>query len=130
MQKLTAAPGAHCDDKTCAKCPCLEYCPLDSAMRVIGGKWRVPIICALHQDGNTRFNELKRKIRGVTNTALAGALKELEECGLVVRTQYQEMPVRVEYHLTDSCEDLLPILGNLAKWGIKIGPPADKSPEK
>jgi DNA-binding HxlR family transcriptional regulator len=99
-------------------------------MRMIGGKWRVPIICALHQDGNTRFNELKRKMRGVTNTALAGALKELEECGLVVRTQYQEMPVRVEYHLTDSCEDLLPILGNLAKWGVKIGPPADKSPEK
>jgi DNA-binding HxlR family transcriptional regulator len=99
-------------------------------MRMIGGKWRVPIICALHQDGNTRFNELKRKIRGITNTALASALKELEECGLVIRTQYQEMPVRVEYRITDSCKDLLPILGNLAKWGIKIGPSAQKSPEK
>jgi DNA-binding HxlR family transcriptional regulator len=90
-------------------------------MRVIGGKWRVPIICALHQDGKTRFNELKRKMCGITNTALASALKELEECGLIIRTQYQEMPVRVEYQITDSCKDLLPILGNLAKWGTKIG---------
>jgi DNA-binding HxlR family transcriptional regulator len=96
-------------------------------MRVIGGKWRVPIICALHQDGKTRFNELKRKMRGVTNTALTSALKELEECGLITRTQYQEMPVRVEYQITDSCKDLLPILGSLAQWGIKI---SDDLPKK
>jgi DNA-binding HxlR family transcriptional regulator len=99
----------------------MDYCPLDNAMRVIGGKWRVPVICALHQDGKTRFNDLKRKIRGITNTALASALKDLEEYGLVTRTQYQEMPVRVEYHITAACEDLLPILGSLAKWGAKKG---------
>jgi DNA-binding HxlR family transcriptional regulator len=96
-------------------------------MRIIGAKWRVPLICALHQDGSTRFNELKRKMRGITNTALACALKDLEECGLVVRTQYQEMPVRVEYRITDSCKDLLPILGNLAQWGTTVGPLADRA---
>lgn len=121
MTELTETAAIRSPDKTCAKCPCMDYCPLDNAMRVIGGKWRVPVICALHQDGKTRFNDLKRKIRGITNTALASALKDLEEYGLVTRTQYQEMPVRVEYHITAACEDLLPILGSLAKWGAKKG---------
>jgi DNA-binding HxlR family transcriptional regulator len=88
-------------------------------MRLIGGKWKVSIICALHKDGTTRYNEQKRKIRGITNTMLASALKELEECGLVSRKQYMEMPVRVEYSLTSSCGELLPVLARLAKWGIK-----------
>jgi DNA-binding HxlR family transcriptional regulator len=117
MKKMTKTGNPPCAEKSCSKCPCLDFCPLDNAMRLIGGKWKLPIICALHHDGTTRYNELKRKIRGVTNTMLASALKELEECGLVSRKQYIEMPVRVEYSLTPSCADLLPILGSLAKWG-------------
>jgi DNA-binding HxlR family transcriptional regulator len=105
------------------KCPCTELCPLEKAMSFIGGKWKVPILCALHQDGATRYNELKRKIRGITNTMLASSLKELEEAGLVRRRQFMEMPVRVEYSLTDSCNDLLPILTQLAHWGITLTRP-------
>ncbi|MDR3325129.1 MAG: helix-turn-helix transcriptional regulator [Spirochaetaceae bacterium] len=112
--------ASPCAEKMCANCPCMEFCPLDGAMRIIGGKWKIPLICSLHHDGTTRYNELKRKIRGITNTALASALKELEECGLVIRKQHTEMPVRVEYSLTPICNDLLPILTELAKWGIKI----------
>jgi DNA-binding HxlR family transcriptional regulator len=115
----TALSDSPCGEKVCSKCPCLEYCPLDTAMRLIGGKWKVPVLCSLHRDGTTRYNELKRKIRGVTNTMLASALKELEESGLVRRIQYPEMPVRVEYSLTDACKDLIPILNNLALWGVK-----------
>ncbi|RJE48945.1 HxlR family transcriptional regulator [Dehalobacter sp. MCB1] len=101
-------------------CPCMEDCPLGSALRLIGGKWKVPILCALNQDGITRYNELKRKIRGITNTMLASSLKELEEDGLIYRKQYMEMPVRVEYALTDLCSDLMPILKQLAHWGIQV----------
>ncbi|MDR0663690.1 MAG: helix-turn-helix transcriptional regulator, partial [Spirochaetaceae bacterium] len=68
----------ECDGKACAACPCMNYCPLESAMCLIGGKWRVAILCSLHHNGPTRYNELKRKISGITNTALAQALKELE----------------------------------------------------
>jgi DNA-binding HxlR family transcriptional regulator len=89
-------------------------------MRLIGGKWKAPILCALHQDGTTRYNELKHKIRGITNTMLASSLKELEECGLVRRKQYAEMPVRVEYSLTDACGELMPILNKLALWGTRL----------
>jgi DNA-binding HxlR family transcriptional regulator len=86
----------------------------------MGGKWKGPILCALHQDGTTRYNELKRKIHGITNTMLASSLKELEACGLIQRTQYAEMPVRVEYTLTKASDDLIPILNQLARWGIQL----------
>jgi DNA-binding HxlR family transcriptional regulator len=86
-------------------------------MRLIGGKWKTAILCSLHTDGMTRYNTLKRKIKGITNTMLASSLKELEESGLVQRTQYMEMPVRVEYSLTPHCDGLMPILKALAQWG-------------
>ena len=101
-------------------CPCMDYCPLGSALSLIGGKWKIPILCALFQDGTTRFNELKRKIRGITNTMLASSLKELEEEGLISREQFMEMPLRDEYSLTDDCRDLMPILNQLAHWGAQV----------
>lgn len=107
----------------CTNCPCMAACPLDSVMRLIGGKWKAPILCALHQDGATRYNELKRKIRGVTNTMLSSSLKELEEAGLVKREQFMEMPVRVEYSLTGKCRELMPILTQLARWGVSRNAP-------
>jgi DNA-binding HxlR family transcriptional regulator len=113
------ADNQECDGKSCAACPCMDYCPLESAMSLIGGKWRVSILCSLHHSGPTRYNELKRKISGITNTVLAQSLKALEEHGLVSRKQYTEMPVRVEYAVTEASSDLLPILNKLALWGLK-----------
>jgi DNA-binding HxlR family transcriptional regulator len=89
-------------------------------MQIIGGKWKLSILCALHQDGTTRYNALRRKIRGITNTMLASSLKELEASGLIVRHQFMEMPVRVEYALTGGAQGLLPILHQLAQWGIGL----------
>lgn len=109
------------NNKSCKdNCPCMDYCPLGGALKLIGGKWKIPILCALHQDGTTRYNELRRKIAGITNTMLASSLKELEEDRLIYRKQYLEMPVRVEYGLTDACDDLMPILKQLAHWGIQV----------
>lgn len=102
------------------RCPCAEECPLNKAMTLIGGKWKIAILCALHNDGATRYNALKRKIRGITNTMLASSLKELEEAGLIERVQYMEMPVRVEYSTTCTCNGLMPILQQLAQWGMQI----------
>ena len=93
---------------------------MESALKLIGGKWKIRILCALNKDGTTRYNELKRKIKGITNTMLASSLKELEEAGLVTRQQYLEMPVRVEYTVTGHCKNLMPIFGQLAKWGIQV----------
>ena len=98
----------------------MDDCPLGSALKLIGGKWKIPILCSLHQDGTTRYNELRRKIEGITNTMLASSLRELEEDGLIYRKQYLEMPVRVEYGLTDACDALMPILKQLANWGKQV----------
>lgn len=109
------------ESQTCTgNCPCGEYCPLTIALNLIGGKWKIPIICALKQDGPTRYNELKRKISGITNTMLASSLKELESRGLIHRRQYDEMPVRVEYSLAELAEGLIPILSQLAMWGQQM----------
>ena len=51
---------------------------------------------------------------------LASCLKEIEKDGLISRQQFLEMPVRVEYALTEMCHDLMPILNQLAHWGVKI----------
>lgn len=95
----------------------MEKCPLNFAMSVIGGKWKVQIICALNNKGTLRYNELRRKLDGVSNAALAKALKEMEADGLVVRREYLEVPVRVEYSTTELCDRLMPILESLSDWG-------------
>lgn len=100
-------------------CPCTEACPLQKAMEMIGGKWKLAILCSLGVDGSTRYNELKRKIGGISNTMLAKALSELEEDGLVKRTEFLEVPVRVEYEATDKARKLTPILVQLAEWAMR-----------
>ena len=57
-----------------------------------------------------RYNELKRKVDGIKNTMLAQSLHELEKDQLIIRKQYDEMPVRVEYSLTAKCKTMIPIL--------------------
>ena len=98
-------------------CPCMEKCPPNHAMSKIGGKWKVQIVCALNNRGTLRYNELRRKLDGVSNAALANALKELETDGLVSRKEYLEVPVRVEYSTTELCDKLMPILEQLSDWG-------------
>lgn len=97
-------------------CPCMEHCPLHYAMEIIGGKWKVQILCAINNAGILRYNALRAKLDGVSNTVLSTALKELERDGLVHRHMYPEVPLRVEYSPTESCRALLPILESLSDW--------------
>ena len=100
-------------------CPCMEKCPLPPAMQLIGGKWKVQILCAVANAGAIRYNGLRGKLDGVSNTVLSSALRELERDGLLIRKEYLEVPVRVEYSPTDSCRELLPILEQLSDWAEK-----------
>lgn len=99
-------------------CPCGEVCPLQTALKRIGGKWKIPIICTLSEGEGIRYNELMKKVQGITNTMLASSLKELERDGLVIRVQYNEMPIRVEYFITEKSKDVIPALQMLAVWGM------------
>ena len=101
-------------------CPCMETCPLNHALSLIGGKWKMQILCSLYNNGPTRYNQLKKTLDWVSNTVLANALRELEEDKLVTRTEYLEVPVRVEYSITEPCKQLIPILDQLGNWSISL----------
>lgn len=97
-------------------CPCSEQCLLQSVLETIGGKWKLPILCSLMANGVTRYNDLLRNIKGISNTMLSKSLKELEDTGMIHRSEYMEVPVRVEYTLTDRALRLQPILLELIEW--------------
>ena len=101
-------------------CPCMEKCPLHYAMSLIGGKWKVQILCSVTNAGTIRYNALRGKLAGISNTVLASALRELERDGLILRREYLEVPVRVEYAPTEDCRRLLPILEQLVQSGKKL----------
>ena len=101
-------------------CPCMETCPLNRALGLIGGKWKMQILCALSNNGPTRYNRLKKTLDGVSNTVLANALRELEEDGLVLRREELEVPVRVEYEITAPGRALVPILDRLGDWSMGL----------
>ena len=101
-------------------CPCMEACPLNRALALIGGKWKMQILCSLYNNGPTRYNQLKKTLDGVSNTVLAAALRELEEDKLVTRQEYLEVPVRVEYAITEPCRRLIPILDQLGDWSMSL----------
>ena len=73
----------------------------------------MPIIWYLYENETTRFNELKRKIKGITNVMLTKSLRELEENNFVIRKQYNTIPPKVEYSLSQRGKDLLPVLNEL-----------------
>jgi len=99
-----------------AVCPCSESCPISEAVRMVGGRWKMRILCTLTVDGTLRYNDIKKKITGITPAVLSSSMKELERDGLVRRVQYEEIPPRVEYTITEHGTDLWPIIHDLAHW--------------
>lgn len=96
------------------------FCPVAYALKIIEGKWKLPILWVLYQNGTLRYNEMKKSIEGITNMMLTSSLKELEKDGLVNRVQYNEIPPHVDYSLAENGKKLLPVLDELAKWGIEL----------
>ncbi|MET7358806.1 helix-turn-helix domain-containing protein [Streptomyces sp. NPDC005562] len=94
-----------------------HVCGIDSAMEVIGGKWKVLILWALHEYPCRRFGELRRLLPGITEKVLASHLREMETDGVVCRVSYDEVPPRVEYSLTGDGLRLNEALQPLAAWG-------------
>lgn len=94
----------------------LQNCPFSE---VLQGKWKNKILFSLCNTAPIRFGDLKKRIPGITNTSLTNALHELEDAKLISRTQYAEIPPRVEYCLTPIAEELMPMYYETFKWTIK-----------
>ncbi|MGK9232220.1 helix-turn-helix transcriptional regulator [Inquilinus limosus] len=93
-------------------------CGLDATLRVVAGKWK-PLILYFLLQGPTRYGELKRAVRGVSDKVLIQQLKELEADDLIVRTDYKEVPPRVDYALTPLGLSLTKALEPLCTWGTE-----------
>lgn len=91
-------------------------CPYATAQRLISGKWAVLIIHYL-EDGPIRFNELQRLMPKMTHATLSVQLKKLIDNGLVERKQYESIPPRVEYSLTEMGKKFHPVIEALQSWG-------------
>ena len=83
---------------------------------MVGGRWKMRILCSLNVDGTLRDNDIKKKMDGITPAVLSSTMKELERDRLVERVQYAEIPPRVEYTITQHGKDLWPVLHSLAHW--------------
>jgi DNA-binding HxlR family transcriptional regulator len=95
---------------------CALGCPVEATLDLIGGKWKAVILYHL-RDQVLRFNELQRRLTGISQRLLTKQLRELEEVGFVSRTIYAEVPPKVEYSLTKKGETLRPVLRALEIWG-------------
>lgn len=92
-------------------------CPIIYALDILGQKWKIPILYYLIKHEPTRYNELKRKMNGITNMMLTKSLKELEAHQLITRIQYETIPPKVEYSVTERGKTLFPALNQLYIWG-------------
>jgi DNA-binding HxlR family transcriptional regulator len=95
-------------------------CPVVYALEIIGGKWVLPIIWELSGKECLRYNELKRRLDGITNIMLTRTLKKLERHNLVTRIERNQIPPHVEYSLTESCKRLHPALAIINQWGEEL----------
>ena len=94
----------------------IAHCPVDYAFKRIGGKYKGRILWVI-RDGFMRYGALKRAIIGITPKMLTQTLRELEADELVLRKVYLEVPPRVEYSLTKTGEELIPLIKQLRIWG-------------
>lgn len=95
----------------------MERCPLLYVMGLIGSKWKLPILWCLNEEDGLHYNELKRRVHGVTNTMLTQCLRELEEKGLVSRHSRGSVPPSVTYRLREDGKSLMPALGGAVPLG-------------
>ena len=95
------------------------YCPVDLTLKIVGGRWKGIVIWNL-RNGTKRFSEMKKTLVTINDKMLSQTFKELEEQGVVHRKDYQVVPPKVEYSLTEEGKKLLPIMEAMSSYGSKF----------
>ena len=91
-------------------------CAIAKTLKIVGSKWTMLLIHNLC-DGKKRFGELQRALPGISPKTLAQRLKELEKHGIIIKKVYAEIPLHVEYSLTEKRESLRSVFRSLENWG-------------
>ena len=95
-----------------------DQCPVCRTADVISGKWTLLVIRDLAGESR-RFCELERSLEGISPRTLSLRLRTLEEAGIVERQTFPEVPPRVTYALTDKGRDLVPLIDDMRKYGMR-----------
>lgn len=90
--------------------------PMSSLQAVLGGKWKILILWYIAFYKVQRFNQLMRRLDGITQSSLTKQLRELEQDGFLHREIYKEIPPKVEYSLTVKGKSFVPILNQMLLW--------------
>ncbi|WP_373232678.1 winged helix-turn-helix transcriptional regulator [Cohnella sp.] len=94
-----------------------KMCPkYESAAELLGKKW-TGLIIRVMLGGPKRFKEIKEQIPEMSDKMLTDRMKELEALGILTRTVYPEMPVRIEYELTEKGRNLEDVILSIQSWG-------------
>lgn len=102
---------------------------VDGIIPLLHGKWELQIMLEVCRADVLRFGECKRRLPHITNSVLTAALRNLEKWGLISRTQFNEIPPRVEYAPTEKGKSLLPVCYEIIRWGAENsldGPASDE----
>jgi DNA-binding HxlR family transcriptional regulator len=94
-------------------------CPVEYAVSMLSGKFKLRILNALMNESPRRFKVLERQIVGISPTMLTTQLRELEADGLVSRQIFATVPPTVEYSLTAFGKSTIPMLNEIKKWGLE-----------
>lgn len=98
----------------------VERCKTMSALqKILGGKWKLEILYYMAFCDIRRFGQMKRQLGEITESSLTKQLKELEADGFITRHDFHELPLRVEYSLTDLGESFIEVLSFMKAWGEK-----------
>ena len=95
----------------------LDECPVQKILNLFQRKWNLRIIYELSKHELMRFGELRKAVLDISNTVLTSTLKALENQGLVLRQQFNEVPPHVEYSLTESAKALDKVFQTMREWG-------------
>jgi DNA-binding HxlR family transcriptional regulator len=98
-------------------------------LSLISGKHKMVILYCLMEFETVRFNELKRYLKTISDKTLSTNLKELETDKLIVRTEYPQIPPKVEYTLSERGKSLMTVLDQLCVWGEENRLEKDKGRE-
>ena len=111
-RKVGYSPTGNLADVT----PDMAASGVESAFRILEGRWKLVIVFHLFARGTLRFSELERAIPAVSQKMLIQQLRELERDGIVKRTVYAQVPPKVEYDLTEWGKAMCPALDALLEW--------------
>lgn len=95
------------------------YNPVEFALNLIGGTWKMPILWRLNQK-TMRYGEIKKSLPHITHKMLSSQLRELEKHELIIREVFPVVPPKVEYTITKKGKEVIPVIEVIRNFGLKV----------